>query len=388
MAYKYVDSDLENYIINHRRYFHENPELSWEELATSDYILKELESLGIEANKIVKTGVLGIINPEKKGKVLAIRADIDALPICEQTDLDFKSQNEGVMHACGHDTHGAILLGAAKKLQEIKDQIGKVVLLFQPAEEYIKDSGAKYVMDENILQNEGVDRIIALHISSALESGTVSIQPGPINASADTFKIEVIGKGGHGSEPDRTIDPIAIGSLLVQNLQNVSAREISPINPMVLSVTSFNSGNSENVIPDTAELRGTTRTFDNDLREEFPAIIERIVKGVCEANRASYDFTYYYGTPANINEEESARFGYDIAKEIVGEDKVLYVNPRMGGEDFAKYLVEIPGAMMSLGAKVEDRDYPHHNAKFYIDESSLKTGAEYFISYTKEYFES
>lgn len=387
MSYKYVDSDLENYIINHRRYFHENPELSWEEENTSDYILKELENLGIEARKIVKTGVLGIINPEKEGKVLAIRADIDALPICEQTDLTFKSQNEGVMHACGHDTHGAILLGTAKKLNEIKDQIGKVVLLFQPAEEFIKDSGAKHVMEERILQNEGVDRIIALHINSALDSGTVSIQAGPINASADTFKIEIIGKGGHGSEPNRTIDPIAIGSLLVQNLQNVSSREISATNPMVLSVTSFNSGNSENVIPDTAELRGTTRTFDNDLREEFPEIIERIIKGVCDANRASYDFTYYYGTPATINEVESASFGYEVAKEIVGEDNIIYSKPRMGGEDFAKYLLEIPGAIMGLGAKVEERAYPHHNSKFYIDENALKTGAEYFISYSKKYFE-
>lgn len=157
MTYKYVDKDLENYIISHRRYFHENPELSWQEEDSSDYILNELEKLGIKAKKIVKTGVLGIINPEKQGKVLAIRADIDALPICEKTDLDFKSKNNGVMHACGHDTHAAILLGASKKLQEIKDEIGKVVLLFQPAEEFIKDSGAKHVMEERILEKEGVD---------------------------------------------------------------------------------------------------------------------------------------------------------------------------------------------------------------------------------------
>lgn len=386
MTYKYVDKDLEDYIINHRRHFHRNPELSWQEENTSDYILKELEKLGIKAKKIVKTGVLGIINPEKDGKVLAIRADIDALPVCENTDLDFKSNKDGIMHACGHDTHAAILLGAAKKLNEMKDEIGKVVLLFQPAEEFIKDSGAKHVAEEKILENEGVDRIIALHINSTLESGYVSIQEGAIKASADTFKIEVIGKGGHGSEPDLTIDPITTGSLIVQNLQNVASREISTTNPMVLSITSFNSGNSENVIPDTAELLGTSRTFDNDLREKFPEIIERIVKGICEANRASYNLKYNFGTPATINEKESADFGYDILKEIVGEDKVIASKPQMGGEDFAKYLLRIPGAMMFLGAKVEGNSYPHHSLKFVIDEKVLKTGSEYFISYAKEYF--
>jgi amidohydrolase len=386
MTYKYVDKDLEDYIINHRRHFHRNPELSWQEENTSDYILKELEKLGIKAKKIVKTGVLGIINPEKDGKVLAIRADIDALPINEETELDFKSKNDGVMHACGHDTHAAILLGAAKKLNEMKDEIGKVVLLFQPAEEFIKDSGAKHVVEERILEDEGVDRIIALHVWSTLESGTVSIQEGPIKASADTFKLDIIGEGGHASEPDLTIDPIAIGSIIVQNLQNVVSRENSPTNPMVLSVTSFNSGNSENVIPDTAELLGTTRTFDNDLREQFPEIMKRVIKGVCEANRASYKFQYNFGTPATINEKESAEFGQEVMKEIVGEDNITYLEPRMGGEDFAKYLLNIPGALMLLGAKVEGNIHPHHSSKFVIDEKVLKTGSEYFISYTKEYF--
>lgn len=169
MPYKYVDKDLEEYIISHRRYFHENPELSWHEEKTSTYILNELTKLGIEARKIVGTGVLGLINPDKDGKVLAIRADIDALPIEEKSDLDFKSKTKGVMHACGHDTHAAILLGACKKLVAMKDELGKVVLLFQPAEEFIKDSGAKHVIEEKILEKEGVDRIIALHIRSSLK---------------------------------------------------------------------------------------------------------------------------------------------------------------------------------------------------------------------------
>lgn len=386
MSYKYVDKDLEEYIISHRRYFHENPELSWHEVNTSTYILNELSKLGIKAKKIVGTGVHGIINPDKSGKVLAIRADIDALPIEEKNELSFRSKNKGVMHACGHDTHAAILLGAAKKLITMKDDLGKVVLLFQPAEEYIKDSGAKHVLEEKILEKEGVDRIISLHIRSSLKSGTVAIQDGPIMASADTFKLEIIGNGGHGSEPHLTIDPIAIGSLIVQNLQNIVSRKNKPSKSMVLSVTAFNSGNTENVIPDRAELLGTTRTFDNDLRSKFPEMMETVIRGICDANEAKYKFEYNLGTPATVNEKESSVFARKIAGEILGEENVVYHEPRMGVEDFAKYLTHIPGAMMLLGAKIEGEDHPHHNSKFEIDESALKTGSEYFISYARRYF--
>lgn len=386
MPYKYVDKDLEEYIISHRRYFHENPELSWHEEKTSTYILKELTKLGIEARKIVGTGVLGLINPDKDGKVLAIRADIDALPIEEKSDLDFKSKTKGVMHACGHDTHAAILLGACKKLVSMKDELGKVVLLFQPAEEFIKDSGAKHVIEEKILEKEGVDRIIALHIRSSLRSGTVAIQDGPIMASADTFSLEIIGNGGHGSEPHLTIDPIAIGSLIVQNLQNIVSRKNKPSKSIVLSVTAFNSGNTENVIPDMAELLGTTRTFDNKLRKKFPEMMETVIKGICEANEAKYRFKYNFGTPATVNEKESSDFGRRVAGEILGEENVVYHEPRMGGEDFAKYLSHIPGAMMFLGARIKDEDHPHHSSRFEIDESALKTGSEYFISYARNYF--
>lgn len=326
MNFKYVDKELEEYIIKNRRYFHENPELSWKEENTSDYILKELQNLGIDARKIVKTGVLGVINPEKDGEVLAIRADIDALPVCEETDLDFRSKNSGVMHACGHDSHAAMLLGTAKKLQEIKDEIGKVVLLFQPAEEFIKDSGATHIVEEKILESENVSRILAIHVWNSLESGSVSLKEGPIMASADTFKIEIIGKGGHGSEPHLTVDPIAIGSLLVQNLQNIVSRVNSPIKPMVLSVTAFNSGNTENVIPDSAQLLGTTRAFDNELREKFPEMMEKVIKGICKANGADYNFEYNFGTPATINEKESVEFGKKIIEDILGEEKILILS--------------------------------------------------------------
>lgn len=385
MNYEYINSEIEDYIISMRRHFHENPELSWEEMETSKRIIKELEDMKIEARQISKTGVLGVINPEKEGKVLAIRADIDALPVNEENEIEYKSKNEGVMHACGHDAHTAMLLGAAKAMVDIKDKIGKVVLLFQPAEEFIKDSGAKLVVEEKVLEEENVDRIITIHIWNPIESGKVALQAGPIMASADTFKLEILGKGGHGAQPQETIDPIPIGSLIVENLQHMVSRENSPINPMVVSITAFNSGSSENVIPEKAELLGTCRTFDNDLREKFPEMMERIIKGIVEANRGDYKFTYYKGTPATINEEESVELGRKVVGEIIGQENIIYQDPQMGGEDFAKYLINIPGCLMFLGGKVEGSTAPHHNSKFLIEEDVLKTGSEYFVNYALKF---
>ncbi|NLW43125.1 MAG: amidohydrolase [Tissierellia bacterium] len=385
MSYEYINEDIEKYIIEMRRHFHENPELSWEEVETSKRILKELEDMGIEARQVAKTGVLGILNKDKDGSVLAIRADIDALPVQEENSLDFVSKNDGVMHACGHDAHAAMLLGAAKAMALNKDKVGKVVFLFQPAEEFIKQSGAQLVVDENVLKDENVDRILAIHVWNPLEAGKVALQEGPIMASADTFKIEIIGKGGHGAQPQQTIDPITIGTLIVENLQHLVSRENSPINPMVLSVTAFNSGNSENVIPERAELLGTTRTFDNVKRETFPEIMERVIKGIVEANRGEYKFTYYKGTPATINEAASVEMGRKVVGEIIGEENIVYQDPQMGGEDFAKYLMDIPGCLMFLGAKIPNQDAPHHNPKFMIEEDTMKTGAEYFVKYAMEY---
>lgn len=385
MAYKYISKEIEDYIIDMRRHFHENPELSWEEVKTSKRIIDELKDMGIEARQIAKTGAIGILNPEKKGSVLAIRADIDALPVQEENEIDFISKNDGVMHACGHDAHASMLLGAAKAMSLIKDELGKIVFLFQPAEEFIKDSGAKHVVEEKILENENVDRIITIHIWNPIESGKVALQEGPIMASADTFKIEILGKGGHGAQPQQTVDPITIGTLLVENLQHLVSRENSPINPMVLSVTAFNSGNSENVIPEKAELLGTTRTFDNAKRETFPDMMDRVIKGIVEANRGEYKLTYYKGTPATINEKESVELGRKVISEIIGEENIVYQDPQMGGEDFAKYLLNIPGCLMFLGGKMPHEDAPHHNSKFMIEEDVLKTGAEYFVRYALEF---
>ncbi|NLW42759.1 MAG: amidohydrolase [Tissierellia bacterium] len=385
MAYKYISKEIEDYIIDMRRHFHENPELSWEEVKTSKRIIDELKDMGIEARQITKTGAIGILNPEKEGPVLAIRADIDALPVQEENEIDFISKNNGVMHACGHDAHASMLLGAAKAMSLIKDKLGKIVFLFQPAEEFIKDSGAKHVVEEKILENENVDRIITIHIWNPIESGKVALQEGPIMASADTFKIEILGKGGHGAQPQQTVDPITIGTLLVENLQHLVSRENSPINPMVLSVTAFNSGNSENVIPEKAELLGTTRTFDNAKRETFPDMMDRVIKGIVEANRGEYKLTYYKGTPATINEKESVELGRKVISEIIGEENIIYQDPQMGGEDFAKYLLNIPGCLMFLGGKMPHEDAPHHNSKFMIEEDVLKTGAEYFVKYALEF---
>ncbi|MDO5726118.1 MAG: M20 family metallopeptidase [Tissierellia bacterium] len=385
MGYQYITPEIEEYIVKMRRYFHENPELSWEEVNTQKKLKEELESMGLEPEIVAKTGLIAVINPEKDGPCLAIRADIDALPVTEENNLEFASKNTGVMHACGHDSHMAMLLGAAKSMVNMKDKLGKVVLLFQPAEEFIKDSGAAHVVKEGALEKKGVDRIISIHIWNQIESGKATISPGPLMASADTFKLVIKGKGGHGAQPHTTIDPIPIGALIVENFQHLISRVKSPMNPQVLSVTAFNAGNTENVIPDNAVLLGTCRAFDNDLRDRFPQMMEKVIKGICEANGADYEFTFYKGTPATINEEESAILGNKIAKDIMGEENVLELPPQMVGEDFAKYLVEIPGCMMLLGGKSQVCNTPHHSATFMIEEDNMKTGAEYFVRYALEY---
>ncbi len=381
MSLKYIDKELEKYIIDLRRHFHMHPELSWQEEKTSDRILEELTSMGIKAKKVAKTGVIGIINPDKEGPVLAMRADIDALPVKEETGLEFESKNEGVMHACGHDTHAAMLLGAAKAMSKIKDKIGKVVLVFQPAEEFIKDGGAKHMIESGFLEDEKVDRMIAIHIWADIESGKAALQPGPVMASSDTFHIHITGKGGHGAQPQFAIDPIPVGVNIVNNFQQIISRYISPVDPAVLSVTAFNSGSSENVIPETALLMGTVRAFKHETRDGIKEQMEKIIAGVCEANRAQYKFDYFYGSAPTINDDDTVALGRDIMAGIIGEENVVTQDPQMGSEDFSYYLEKVPGSMMFLGAKIEEKYKPHHNPKFFVDENAFKYGAEYFVQY-------
>lgn len=381
-----IDKINENkdYVINLRRYFHENPELSWEEVNTSKRIRKELEEMNIPYELVKDIGVIGHIKGKGEGKRLGIRADIDALPVKEETGLSFASKNEGVMHACGHDAHISILLGAAKILNELKDEFkGEILIIFQPAEEYIQDSGAKYL--SQVPEIKSLDRIIGLHIWGDIDSGSASLNEGPIMASADTFDIYIKGISGHGASPHKSIDPIIAGSMVVNALQTIVSRENDPLEPQVISVTAFNSGNSKNVIPETAHLEGTTRSFNNDLRSKYKSEIQRVLEGVAITTRAEIKLDYHDGTPATVNEKESTEMGIEVAKEVFKDGFIEDYPQLMGGEDFAKYLLNIPGCFLLLGGAGKKGKIAQHNEKFDIDEDALLLGIEYFIKYALKY---
>ena len=381
-----IDKINENkdYVINLRRYFHENPELSWEEVNTSKRIRKELEEMNIPYELVKDIGVIGHIKGKGEGKRLGIRADIDALPVKEETGLSFASKNEGVMHACGHDAHISILLGAAKILNELKDEFkGEILIIFQPAEEYIQDSGAKYL--SQVPEIKSLDRIIGLHIWGDIDSGSASLNEGPIMASADTFDIYIKGISGHGASPHKSIDPIVAGSMVVNALQTIVSRENDPLEPQVISVTAFNSGNSKNVIPENAHLEGTTRSFNNDLRSKYKSEMQRVLEGVAITTRTKIELDYHDGTPATVNEKESTEMGIEVAKEVFKDGFIEDYPQLMGGEDFAKYLLNIPGCFLLLGGAGKKGKIAQHNEKFDIDEDALKLGVEYFVKYAIKY---
>lgn len=377
-------NENKDYVINLRRYFHENPELSWKEVNTSKRIQKEMDKMGIPYEVVKEMGVIGHIKGKGEGKKLGIRADIDALPVKEETGLPFASKNEGVMHACGHDAHISILLGTAKILNDLKDEFkGEILIIFQPAEEYIQDSGAKYL--SQVSEIKSLDRIIGLHIWGDIESGSASLKEGPIMASADTFDIYIKGISGHGASPHKSIDPIIAGSMVVNALQTIVSRENDPLEPQVISVTAFNSGNSKNVIPETAHLEGTTRSFNNDLRSKYKSEMLRVLEGVAITTRAEIELDYHDGTPATVNEKESTEMGKEVAKEVFKDGFIEDYPQLMGGEDFAKYLLNIPGCFLLLGGAGKKGKIAQHNEKFDIDEDALMLGIEYFIKYALKY---
>lgn len=379
-----VDS-MQQELVELRRYFHKHPEQSWHEYNTQAKIMEYLEKLGIPCVKACKSGVIATIKGAHSGsKIIGIRADIDALPVTELGTPEYKSENDGTMHACGHDTHITMLLGTAKVLAAMKDELTVTVrLIFQPAEEFIEDSGAAYMKDEALV-NE-CDRLIAMHIWSKIPFGCASLRYGPVMSAADTFDVYVEGKGGHGALPHQTIDPIVAGSEFVTSLQSVVSREVNPLEPAVISVTSFQSGTTSNVIPGEAHLSGTCRTFNNALRDEYPHILERVAKGVSETTRANLKVDYHFGTPAMINDKECVDTGRKACAKVFDADKIIDWELQMGGEDFAKY--NVPKCLLLLGGGLPDEAhrYPQHSPYFDIDERAMGLGVQYFVQYVLEY---
>lgn len=370
-----------DYMVEMRRYFHENPEPSTEEYNTSAKIKEELDKMGIPYVSAAGTGVIGTIQGGKPGKTVALRADMDALQVKECTGLPFASQKEGLMHACGHDGHIASLLGAAKILNEIKDEIqGTVKLFFQPAEETAW--GAKKMIEEGAL--EGVDGVFGIHIWADIELGKISVEAGPRMASTDLFRIKVIGKGGHGSLPHQGVDAVVAGSAIVMNLQSIVSREISPLETAVVSVGQIKSGSRFNVIAPEAFMDGTTRAFSAEVRGKFHGMIDRIAKNTAAAYRAEAVTEYEYLVPVTINDERCSKIAEEAVRETFGED-VLTTFPKItGSEDFSYFSNEREGVLCFVGTGTENY-YPHHHPKFSVDERALPVAASMYAAYAVNY---
>ena len=377
--------DLQEYIVGLRRDLHQIPELGLHLPETAAYVTAELDKIGIPYICSKKdSGIIATIKGGKPGKTICLRADMDALPIKEETGLPFASRHEGFMHACGHDTHITILLGTAKVLAAMKDELTVTVrFLFQPAEEEIANSGATFMKDEPLVKE--CERLIALHIWSKIPVGTASLRYGPVMSAADTVDVYIEGKGGHGALPHQTIDPIVAGAEFVNALQTVVSREVNPLEPAVLSVTTFQAGTTSNVIPASAHLSGTARTFSPTLREAYPGILRRVARGVGETSRAKIRTEYLFGPPPTINDAACVDTGRRACETVFGKDHVVDWELQMGGEDFAKY--DNPKALLLLGGGFADasRRYPQHSPHYDIDERALLLGVEYFAEYVREW---
>ncbi|MGK5509343.1 M20 family metallopeptidase [Brevibacillus formosus] len=373
--------EIKDQVIAWRRYLHENPELSFHEEKTAQFVYETLLSFGnLEVSRPTKNSVMARLIGSQPGKVLAMRADMDALPITEENTFEFVSKNPGVMHACGHDGHTSMLLGTAKLLSGMKDQIkGEVRFFFQHAEE-VYPGGAEEMVQAGVM--DGVDMVIGTHLWSTMEFGTVGICPGPMMAAPDTFWITVLGKGGHAALPHETIDSIAIAAQVVTNLQHIVSRNADPLDNLVLSVTQFVGGTTHNVIPGAVEICGTVRSFDKNLRESVPGLMERVIKGITEAHGAGYKFKYEFGYRPVINDAEVTKLMEEVVEESLGAEWVEHMRPTMGGEDFSAFQQKAPGCFfyVAAGNKEKGITYPHHHPRFTIDEDALEVGVKMFVN--------
>ena len=373
-----LSSDYLQDVIGIRRHFHRNPELSFQEFETAAFIEGKLREYGIPFRSgIARTGIVALIEGQNSGRrVVALRADMDALPIREQNKHEYCSQNEGVMHACGHDAHMASLLGAARILNELKgDFEGTVKLIFQPSEESYP-GGAKVMIEEGVLENPAPEVIFGQHVFPELDAGFVGMRPGKYMASTDEMFITVKGKGGHAAIPDRVVDPVLIASHIVVALQQVVSRKASPVMPTVLSFGKIFGNGKTNVIPDEVQLEGIIRTFDEEWREEIKAQVKKIASGIAESMGGSCEIFIDKGYPAVVNDEPLTLRAMEYAVDYLGEERFRYLDMRMTAEDFSYYAQKIPGCFFRLGTRNESKGVTSnlHSATFDIDETSLETG--------------
>ncbi|GMA97541.1 amidohydrolase [Pelosinus sp. IPA-1] len=371
---KHADS-----IIALRRHFHTYPELSAKEFNTQQKIMDELFALGLVPRKIAGTGVIADLKGALPGKTVAIRADIDALELEDECGKPYQSQNPGVCHACGHDGHTAMLIGAAKTLVDLKDNLtGNIRFLFQPSEECFP-GGAALMIKEGALTD--VDTIIGAHLWQTLRVGTSGISYNRMMASPDQFTIQIKGRGGHGSMPHQTIDALLIGAQVVTTLHTIVSRNIDPLEQAVLSIGVFRSGDTFNIIPDTATLVGTVRSFSKEVKTTIFKRIEEVVSGICQGAGATFQIDTIFGFSPVINNPEVADVLFNASGISLSKENSLLIDPVMGGEDFSCYLEKIPGAFIFIGVGNEEEGiiYPQHHPKYDIDERSLAYGTEIMV---------
>lgn len=376
-----------------RRHLHQHPELGFEEFETSKLVVRELESLDLDVHTgfAKGTGVVAILRgtapgaDAKDARAVALRADMDCLPIQEESGLPYASSVSGKMHACGHDGHTATLLGAAKVLAKNRARLkGTVVFCFQPAEE--NGGGGRYMVEEGALENPKCSAAFALHGIPTLPLGHVGVRSGPSHAASDGFRILIRGRGGHGAAPHMAIDPIVLGARVVEALQSVVSREVNPIESAVVTIGAIHAGVARNVIPDTLEMLGTIRSLKEDVRRKVQAAVKRTAEGICLAGGAKADVEIKDGYPVMVNDPAAAKFVLDVARENVGGERVKEIAaPTMGGEDFGYFLQKVPGAMFRLGVSTRD-GYPSlHNPAYDFSDAAIPVGVAMFCRITERY---
>lgn len=387
---KKLSYDILSEIVSLRRTIHKEPELGFKEFKTSTLVTNYLSDLGLKVTKgIAGTGVIGLLEGNSPGKTIAIRADMDALPVLEQTNLPYASSLPGVMHACGHDVHTSIVLGTANILSKLKNKIkGNVKFIFQPAEEGL--GGAKVMIEEGALKNPEIDAIVALHIAPGCKTGQISISSGPVMASPSEFMIEIKGRGGHAAEPQKAIDPIIIGTNIINMFQTIVSRNRDPLKSAVLSVTSFQAGNAFNIIPSNAYIKGTVRTFDPLLDDEISKRMLAIISSVTDAMGAEYSFEYNKGYPPVINSKEIVDLVVNASSKVIDKENIIQnEQTSMLAEDFSYYLNKVPGALFNLGSSEPSCDNFEnlHSSKLVVDENCIATGMEIFTQVVLDFFD-
>src|SRR3954452_14435946 len=360
-----------------RRHLHRHPELSFHEFETARFVRETLESFGgLEIESPTPTSVVARLRGSRPGKTLALRADIDALPIVEESGVEFASESDGAMHACGHDGHTAMLLGAARVLSERGIEAGEVRFIFQHAEE-LAPGGARELVAAGVM--EDVDFVYGCHLWTPLEYGKVAAVPGDFMAAADFFRLVISGRGGHTGLPHTAVDVVACAAELVGSLQHIVARRLDPLAPAVVTVGSLHAGDAPNVIPGEAVLTGTTRSFSEEARARIPELMEEIARGVCAAHGATHELDFQFGYKPVVNEPGAA----ELVRSVAGAD-LVDLAPIMGGDDFSAYLAEAPGCYAFIGAQGE---YPHHHPRFTIDERALAIGTRLHVNVAKRALE-